>query len=92
MVARSGAVKRRTDNEEGIWLNRFWTVRRPSEAVLNRIAEELGDNLRFFEGDPRRVIGVVRVLTEGRSFKMSEHLRVNPSEIPELLERAKGLK
>jgi hypothetical protein len=73
-------------------LNRFWTNRRPGPDVLNRIAETLGDDLDSFGGDPRAVIGVVRVLTEGRKFKMSEHLTVMPERIPGLIEKARALK
>ncbi len=74
---------------DGIWLNRFWTVRRPSSEVLARISEELGDNLELFGGDPKAVIAVVRMLTNGRNFRTSEHLRLEPGEIPDLVVKAK---
>ncbi len=89
MIAKAGALKRSLGRGDGIWLNRFWTVRRPSSEVLERIAEELGDDLAFFDDDPRVVISVVRMLSEGRTFKVSEHIRVKPNEIPELIVRAK---
>jgi hypothetical protein len=89
MIAKAGALKRSLGRGDGIWLNRFWTVRRPSSEVLERIAEELGDDLAFFDGDPRVVISVVRMLSEGRTFKVSEHIRVNPDEIRGLIVKAK---
>ena len=55
MIAKTGALKRSLGRGEGIWLNRFWTVRRPSSEVLARIAEELGDDLDLFDGDPKAV-------------------------------------
>ena len=82
-------MKRSLGRGDGIWLNRFWTVRRPSSEVLNRIAEELGDDLRFFGGDPEAVIAVVRMLSEGRTFKASEHICVEPDDVPNLLQKAK---
>ena len=75
-----------------IWLNRFWTVRKPSLDVLATIRDTVGDDLRYFGGDPGAVIRVVRVLAQGRTFKTTEHLSVHPAEIPALLERAKELK
>ena len=89
MIAKTGALKRSLGRGEGIWLNRFWTVRRPSSEVLARIAEELGDDLDLFDGDPKAVIEVVRMLTKGRTFKAAEHIRVEPNDIPELLQKAK---
>ena len=89
MIAKTGALKRSLGRGEGIWLNRFWTVRRPSSEVLARIAEEMGDDLDLFDGDPKAVIEVVRMLTKGRTFKAAEHIRVEPNDIPELLQKAK---
>ena len=83
-----GAPQRSLGRGDGIWLNRFWTTRRPSPAVLERIAEELGDDLAFFDSDPRVVIAVVQMLSEGRTFKTSEHIRVEPGEIPDLILKA----
>ena len=83
-------LKRGLGREEGIWLNRFWTVRRPSPDVLARIAEELGDDLEFFGGDPAAVIAVVQMLTKGRTFKASEHIRVQPDEVADLVLKAKN--
>lgn len=88
MIAKTGALKRSLGRGDGIWLNRFWTVRRPSTDVLERIAEEMGDDLEFFGGDPRIVIAVVRMLSEGRTFKVSEHIRVELDEIPNLIMKA----
>ena len=92
MIIRHAQASSRPSHGSGIWLNRFWTTRRPGPEVLNRIAETLGDDLESFGGDPRAVIGVVRVLTEGRKFKMSEHLTVLPERIPGLLKKARDLK
>ena len=73
-------------------MNRFWTNRHPTPEVLDRIAETLGGDLTFFDGNPRVVISVVRVLTQGRNFRVSEHLTVRPEDIPGLIEQAKNLK
>ena len=89
MMTKTGAVRRSLGRGDGVWLNRFWTVRRPSSAVLARIEEELGDDLEFFGGDPRAVIAVVRMLSEGRPFKASEHIRLEPDEIRGLVLKAK---
>ncbi len=89
MIAKTGTLKRTLGRGDGIWLNRFWTLRRPSSAVLERIAEELGDDLAFFDGDPKAVIAVVRMLSEGRTFRASEHIRVQPEEVPSLIRKAK---
>ena len=89
MIAKTGTLKRNLGRGDGIWLNRFWTLRRPSSAVLERIAEELGDDLAFFDGDPKTVIAVVRMLSKGRTFRASEHIRVQPEEIPSLILKAK---
>ena len=89
---RRAQVPTRTSPAEGIWLNRFWTNRRPGPDVLRKIAETLGGDLDCFGGDPRAVIAVVRVLTEGRKFKMSEHLTVLPKRIPGLILKARDLK
>lgn len=91
MSIRQAAQAGRGTPGNAIWLNRFWTTRRPAPEVLDKIAETLGADLESFGGDPRAVIGVVRVLTEGRKFKMSEHLTVLPERIPGLLEKAKCL-
>lgn len=88
MIAKTGALKRSLGRGDGIWLNRFWTVRRPSGEVLNRIAEELGDDLEFFGGDPEAVIAIVRMLSKGRTFKASEHICVEKDDIPDLLQQA----
>jgi len=88
MIAKTGALKRSLGRGDGIWLNRFWTVRRPSSEVLNRIAEELGDDLEFFGGDPEAVIAVVCMLSKGRTFKAAEHICVERDDIPSLLQQA----
>lgn len=88
MIAKTGALKRSLGRGDGVWLNRFWTVRRPSPDVLERIAEEMGDDLELFGGDPKIVIAVVRMLSEGRTFKVSEHIRVELDEIPNLIVKA----
>jgi len=90
MIAEPSGVKRSLGRGDGVWLNRFWTVRRPSSHVLARIAEELGDDLKFFGGDPRTVIAVVRMLSKDRTFKAAEHIRLEPDEIPALVVKAKG--
>ena len=92
MIIRQARHSDRSTPENGICLNRFWTTRRPGPEVLDRIAETLGPDLESFGGDPRAVIGVVRVLTQGRKFKMSEQLTVLPERIPGLIEKAKNLK
>lgn len=92
MIIRHAQISGRNDTGNGIWLNRFWTTRRPAPEVLDRIAETLGADLESFGGDPRAVIGVVRVLTEGRKFRMSDELNVLPEHFPGLIEQARHLK
>lgn len=92
MIIRHSHAPSPTTPGSGIRLNRFWTTRNPGPHVLTRIAETLGDDLDSFGGDPLAVIGVVRVLTEGRKFKMSEHLTVLPERIPGLMKKARELK
>lgn len=92
-MARAIAVSSpHSSSQDGIWLNRFWTNRHPTPEVLDKIAETLGGDLTFFDDNPRTVISVVRVLTQGRKFRMSEHPSVHPDDIPGLIEQAKSLK
>ena len=92
MAREVAALSSRSRSRDGIWLNRFWTNRHPTPEVLDRIAETLGGDLTVFDGNPRAVISVVRVLTQGRKFRLSEHLTVCPEDIPGLFEQAKNLK
>jgi len=88
MIAKTDALKRSLGRGDGVWLNRFWTVSRPSSEVLARIAEEMGEDLELFDGDPQAVIAVVRMLAKGRTFKAAEHIRLKPDEIPDLILKA----
>lgn len=58
--------------------------------MLDRIAEELGDDLALFDSDPRAVIAVVRLVSRGRTFKASEHIHLDRSDVPDLVRKAQN--
>ena len=89
-MATKPVVRQTLARRDAVWLNRHWAIRRPSAHVLARIAEELGETLALFDGDPRTVIAVVEMLTRGRSFLTNEHLRIARADVPDIVRQAKA--